>query len=98
MLEFAYQDETTLVDFVANDDPLGPLRDEEGAHGEVEVNVGHDQVDEEDEIEDNVADDEEKEFDFDNMKTLNWIDCLMMMRMIMMISMMISLLFILCQR
>ena len=65
-LELAYQDETTLVDFVANDDPLEPLRDEEDAYDEVEVNVAHYQLNDEDDIEENVADDEEEEFDFDN--------------------------------
>ena len=65
-LELAYQDETTLVDFVTNDDPLEPLRDEQGQYEEVEVNVSHHQIyEKDDDIEENV-DDEEDEFDFDN--------------------------------
>ena len=64
-LELAYQDMLNFVGFVTNDDLLKPLRDEEGACDEVEVNIWHDQNEKEDEdIKANVDDDEEEEFDF----------------------------------
>ena len=66
-LELTYQDMSNFVGFVTNDDLFKPLRDEKGAYDEVEVNIGHDQDEEEDDdIEENVYDDEEEEFDFAN--------------------------------
>lgn len=59
-LEIAYQDSTTNVDFVTNDELLDHLRDEEGESDEVEMNVVDD-VGENDEDEE-----EEDEFDFEN--------------------------------
>ena len=56
---------SNFVGFVANDDLLELLKDEEGAYDEVEVNIGHDQdKEEDDDIEGNVNDDEEDELDF----------------------------------
>ena len=64
-LELAYQDMSNFIGFVANDDLFEPLRDEEGAYDEVEVNIEHDQYEEEDDdIEGNVNEDGEEEFDF----------------------------------
>ena len=56
-----------FVDFVANDELIEPLRDEEGTYDEIKVNIGQDQEDEKDfGIEEDINDDEEDEFDFDN--------------------------------